>query len=39
MPVLKTRALEELTVGSAVIARSDSIGLSKAIEEILDLVD
>ncbi|MDZ7667860.1 MAG: pyridoxine 5'-phosphate synthase [Desulfotignum sp.] len=39
LPVLKTRALEELTVGSAVIARSDSIGLSKAIEEILDLVD
>ena len=39
LPVLKTRALEELTVGSAVIARSDSIGLSKAIEEILDLVE
>ncbi len=39
LPVLKTRALEGVTVGSAVIDRSETVGLSRAVEEILDLVD
>ncbi len=39
LPVLKARALEEVTVGSAVVFRSDIAGLPRAIEEILDLLD
>jgi pyridoxine 5-phosphate synthase len=39
LPVLKARALEEVTVGSAAVFRSGMEGLPRAIEEILDLLD
>ncbi len=39
MPVLKTRALEQVNIGHSIILRSVSVGLSKAVEEMLDMLD
>jgi len=39
MPVLYTRALEEVNIGHSIISRSLSIGLPKAVEEMLDILD
>jgi pyridoxine 5-phosphate synthase len=38
MPVLKTRGLVELNIGHSIISRSVFVGLSKAVEEMLDLL-
>jgi pyridoxine 5-phosphate synthase len=38
MPVLKTRGLVELNIGHSIISRSIFVGLSKAVEEMLDLL-
>ncbi len=39
MPVLKARALEQVNIGHSIILRSASVGLSKAVEEMLDILD
>jgi pyridoxine 5-phosphate synthase len=39
MPVLYTRALEEVNIGHSIISRSFSVGLPKAVEEMLDILD
>lgn len=39
MPVLYARALEQVTIGRAIIERSISVGLSKAVEEMIDMLD
>lgn len=39
LPLLKARALEEVTVGAAAVFRSGMEGLPQGIEEILDLLD
>jgi pyridoxine 5-phosphate synthase len=39
MPVLYTRALEEVNIGYSIISRSLSVGLPKAVEEMLDILD
>ncbi len=38
-PVLYTRALEEVNIGHSIISRSVSVGLSKAVEEMLEILD
>jgi pyridoxine 5-phosphate synthase len=39
MPILYARALEEVNIGHSIILRSLSVGLSKAVEEMLDILD
>ncbi len=39
MPVLKARALEQVNIGHSIISRSVFVGLSKAVEEMLDILD
>lgn len=39
MPVLYARALEQVNIGHSIISRSLSIGLPKAVEEMLDILD
>lgn len=39
MPVLYARALEEVHIGRAIVSRSLSVGLAKAVEEMLDILD
>jgi len=39
MPVLKARALEQVTIGHSIIAESVYAGLSKAIEEMLEIME
>lgn len=39
VPVLKARALEEVNIGHSIISRAVIVGLSKAIEEMLDILD
>ncbi len=39
MPVLYARALEEVNIGHSIVSRSLSVGLSKAVEEMLDILD
>ncbi|MCX5811134.1 MAG: pyridoxine 5'-phosphate synthase [Proteobacteria bacterium] len=39
MPVLYARALEEVNIGHSIILRSLSVGLSKAVEEMIDILD
>lgn len=39
MPVLKARALEEVNIGHSIISRSVFVGLSKAVEEMLEILD
>ncbi|MCX5805419.1 MAG: pyridoxine 5'-phosphate synthase [Proteobacteria bacterium] len=39
MPVLYARALEEVNIGHSIFLRSLSVGLPKAIEEMLDILD
>ncbi len=39
MLVLKARALEQVTIGHSIISRSVFVGLSKAIEEMLEILD
>jgi pyridoxine 5-phosphate synthase len=38
-PVLKARALEEVNIGHSIISRSLSVGLSKAVVEMLEILD
>ncbi len=38
-PVLKARALEEVNIGHSIVSRSLSVGLSKAVKEMLEIVD
>jgi pyridoxine 5-phosphate synthase len=38
-PVLKARALEQVTIGHSIIARSVFVGLPKAVKEMLDILD
>ncbi len=39
MPVLKTRALEQVSIGHSIISRSVFVGLPKAVEEMLEILD
>lgn len=39
MPVLKARALEKVTIGHSIICRSVFVGLPKAVEEMLDIIE
>jgi pyridoxine 5-phosphate synthase len=39
MPVLYARALEEVNIGHSIVSRSLSVGLSKAVDEMLDILD
>jgi pyridoxine 5-phosphate synthase len=39
MPVLKARALEQVTIGHSIISRSLSVGLPQAVEEMLEILD
>ena len=39
MPVLKARALEEVSIGHSIISRAAFVGLSKAVEEMLEILD
>lgn len=38
-PVLKARALEEVNIGHSIISRSIFVGLSKAVEEMMEILD
>ncbi len=38
-PVLKARALEELNIGHSIISRAVLVGLPKAIEEMMDILE
>ena len=38
LPVLKARALEEVNIGYSIISRSVFVGLSKAVEEMLEIL-
>lgn len=39
MPVLKTRALEEVYIGRSIAIRADAVGLSKAVKEMLEIME
>ncbi len=39
MPVLKARALEEVNIGHSIISRAVLVGLPKAVEEMLEILD
>ncbi|MDZ7696228.1 MAG: pyridoxine 5'-phosphate synthase [Deltaproteobacteria bacterium] len=38
LPVLNARALEQVTIGRSIFSRAVFVGLSKAVEEMLDIV-
>jgi len=39
MPVLKARALEEVNIGHSIISRSVFVGLARAVEEMLEILN
>ncbi len=39
MPILKTRALEEVNIGHSIISRSVFVGLSRAVDEMVEIVE
>jgi pyridoxine 5-phosphate synthase len=39
LPVLKARALEQVTIGHSIISRAVFVGLPKAVQEMLDIID
>ncbi len=39
MPVLKARALEEVNIGHSIMSRAVFVGLSQAVEEMLDILE
>lgn len=39
MPVLKARALEQVNIGHSIISRSVFVGLPKAVEEMLEILE
>ena len=39
VPILHARELLELNIGRAILSRSDSVGLSKAVQEMMDVLD
>lgn len=39
LPVVKARALEEVNIGHSIISRSVFVGLSKAVEEMLEILE
>ncbi len=39
LPVLKARAMEEVSIGHAIISRALFVGLSRAVEEMLEILE
>ncbi|MCF8078379.1 MAG: pyridoxine 5'-phosphate synthase [Desulfobacterales bacterium] len=39
LPVLKARAMEEVSIGHAIIARAVFVGLARAVEEMLEILE